>query len=95
MMQTSTFKIVIFSVFLHLLLVTLVNCDHEGSDDPLDWLRESVPGEPGVDYPVFAEIADTSFSCADRVFGGKLLILLRFFNFRAKIEKIFSNNQKT
>ena len=53
-------------------LVTLVKSDHDGSSDPLDWLRESVPGEPGVDYPVLAEIADTSFSCADRIFGGKI-----------------------
>ena len=52
-------------------LVTLVKSDHDGSSDPLDWLRESVPGEPGVDYPVLAQIADTSFSCADRIFGGK------------------------
>ena len=51
-------------------IVTLVKSDHDGSSDPLDWLRESVPGEPGVDYPVFAEVTDTSFSCADRIFGG-------------------------
>merc|ERR1711963_250446 len=44
--------------------------DHEGSDDPLDWLRESIPGEPGVDYPIFADIAATDFSCNGRVFGG-------------------------
>ena len=66
---------------LHI-VVTLVNCDHEGSDDPLDWLRESVPGEPGVDYPVFAEIAETSFSCADRVFGGNFQSS-KNFNFSA------------
>ena len=52
-------------------IVALVKSDHDGSSDPLDWLRESVPGEPGVDYPVFAEVSDTSFSCADRIFGGK------------------------
>merc|ERR1712029_1205252 len=51
-------------------VVALVKSDHDGSSDPLDWLRESVPGEPGVDYPVFAEVSDTSFSCADRIFGG-------------------------
>merc|ERR1719154_211773 len=26
---------------------------HHHSSDPLDWLRESVPGEPGVDYPIY------------------------------------------
>ena len=48
-----------------------VKCDHDGSSDPLDWLRDAVPGEPGVDYPIFSVVGDTSFSCADRVFGGK------------------------
>jgi hypothetical protein len=48
-----------------------VTADHEGSDDPLDWLRESIPGEPGVDYPILADVEPTSFSCRDRVFGGK------------------------
>ena len=48
-----------------------VHADHNGSDDPLDWLRESIPGEPGVDYPIFAEVESTAFSCKDRVFGGK------------------------
>ena len=47
--------------------------DHDGSDDPLDWLRNSIPGEPGVDYPIFADIEDTSFSCNGRIFGGKFL----------------------
>ena len=49
--------------------------DHDGSDDPLDWLRNSIPGEPGVDYPIFADIEDTSFSCNGRIFGGKFLLL--------------------
>ena len=57
-------------IVLHFLVI-LVKSDHDGSSDPLDWLRESVPGEPGVDYPVFAEISETSFSCANRIFGGK------------------------
>ena len=50
--------------------VCLVSSDHDGSSDPLDWLRDGVPGEPGVDYPIFAEIQETSFSCAGRLFGG-------------------------
>lgn len=36
---------------------------HGGSSDPLDWLRESIPGEPEVDYPIFAQAPETSFSC--------------------------------
>ena len=36
-----------------------------GGDDPhqgLDWLRDSVPGEPGVDYPIFSlPVPDNDF----------------------------------
>ena len=42
----------------------------EGDGDPLQWLRDSVPGEPGVDYPILASPQSSSFSCSDRVFGG-------------------------
>ena len=34
--------------------------DHSG--DPLDWLRASVPGEPGQDYPVLSAIQVLSAS---------------------------------
>ena len=61
---------VFFAIFN---ICQVVFADHDGSDDPLDWLRESIPGEPGVDYPIFAEVETTSFSCKDRVFGGKYL----------------------
>jgi len=42
----------------------------ESESDPLSWLRSSIPGEPGVDYPILSEPADTSFSCSDKIFGG-------------------------
>ena len=45
-------------------------------DDPLQWLRDSIPGEPGVDYPIFSAVEQTSFSCDDKVFGGKKLVNL-------------------
>ena len=64
------FLTLVLALFLAF-LTGKVNCDHEGSSDPLDWLRDAVPGEPGVDYPIFSDVGDTSFSCADRVFGGK------------------------
>ena len=39
--------------------------DNGGGDDPhqgLDWLRDSVPGEPGVDYPIFSlPVPDNDF----------------------------------
>ena len=31
----------------------VVGVENEG-DDPLDWLRSSIPGEPGTDYPIMA-----------------------------------------
>jgi len=38
----------------------------------IDMLRMSVPGNPGQDYPIYAEVPDTSFSCdgPDRTEGG-------------------------
>ncbi|XP_040580004.1 U-scoloptoxin(01)-Cw1a [Lepeophtheirus salmonis] len=38
----------------------------------IDSLRESIPGEPGQDYPIFSFVPDTSFTCQgnDRVDGG-------------------------
>ena len=42
---------------------------HDG--DPLQWLRDAIPGEPGVDYPLLsAPDLDTQFSCQGRVPGG-------------------------
>ncbi|XP_047000647.1 mucin-17-like [Schistocerca americana] len=39
-------------------------------DDPRRWeLRESVPGEPGTDYPVYSAIPSTAFSCQGRSEG--------------------------
>jgi len=39
-------------------------------DDPLDQLRNTIPGEPGVDYPIMSSIEDTGFDCQGKVFGG-------------------------
>merc|ERR1719312_1485191 len=33
-------------------------------------LRMAVPGNPGEDYPIYAEVPDTSFACEGRVEGG-------------------------
>merc|ERR1719290_452556 len=41
--------------------------DHQG----LDWLIETIPGDPGVDYPIYSlPVPDSSFSCDGRVEGG-------------------------
>ena len=37
-------------------------------------LEESIPGVPGVDYPVYAEVPDTGFSCDGRVSNIKITI---------------------
>ena len=73
---------VLFQVLAFFLtfLASKVKSDHEGSSDPLDWLRDAIPGEPGVDYPILSFVGDTSFSCADRVFGGKINFLKLFLN---------------
>jgi len=43
--------------------------EHEGGD-PLDWLRDSIPGEPGTDYPILSAPGQTSFTCSGLVYGG-------------------------
>merc|ERR1711963_1278631 len=38
--------------------------------DPLAMLQTSVPGIPGEDYPIYAEVPETAFSCDGQVDGG-------------------------
>ena len=42
--------------------------DHQG----LDWLLESVPGQPGTDYPIYSDANQFDFDCSGQVEGGKL-----------------------
>ena len=58
-------------IFVGLLLVLglCAGQEHEG----LDWLIESVPGVPGEDYPIYAEVPDTGFSCDGQVEGGEVV----------------------
>ncbi|XP_035225043.1 uncharacterized protein LOC118197623 [Stegodyphus dumicola] len=52
------------------------NFNHQNGHDgqyhylgnPIDWLKESVPGNPGVDYPIFYKVPETSFSCNQQQF---------------------------
>lgn len=39
-------------------------------DDNIAMLEKAVPGVPGQDYPIYAEVPDTSFSCLGQVDGG-------------------------
>ena len=43
------------------------------ADMGLKMLMTSVPGVPGEDYPIFAEVPESAFSCEGQVEGGKCL----------------------
>lgn len=43
-----------------------------GGDNNLAMLEKSIPGVPGQDYPILAEVPESSFSCDGQVDGGKL-----------------------
>merc|ERR1712061_865560 len=38
--------------------------------DPLAMLQSAVPGVPGEDYPIYAEVPETAFGCEGQVDGG-------------------------
>eukprot|EP00096_Caligus_rogercresseyi_P004218 TRINITY_DN183_c0_g3_i1.p1 TRINITY_DN183_c0_g3~~TRINITY_DN183_c0_g3_i1.p1 ORF type:complete len:269 (+),score=69.33 TRINITY_DN183_c0_g3_i1:59-865(+) len=42
----------------------------EGGDDNLAMLEKSVPGIPGEDYPIYAEVPESGFECEGQVDGG-------------------------
>ena len=47
------------------------SADDAGSGDPaLDMLQSSVPGVPGEDYPIYAQVPETGFSCDGQIDGG-------------------------
>lgn len=80
----STIKLVLFSSLI--VSSALAQHDHDHSANPLDWLRDSIPGEPGIDYPIFSEIQDTGFSCEGRVFGGKSISMILIYN---RLKEVF------
>lgn len=51
--------------------------DHQSTDDgqyyhngnPIDWLKYSVPGNPGEDYPILYQVPPTSFNCQQQQFS--------------------------
>ena len=45
----------------NLLLLLVISLSH--SQEDLDSLRQSIPGEPGLDYPLLASIPETAFQC--------------------------------
>merc|ERR1712203_1055823 len=38
--------------------------------DPLSMLQGAIPGVPGEDYPIYAEVPETAFACDGQVDGG-------------------------
>ena len=51
-------------------VVALVSGPALGQElDPITALAETIPGNPGEDYPIFAFPPDTSFLCSGRVQG--------------------------
>merc|ERR1712033_50203 len=40
------------------------------ASDPLAMLQSAVPGVPGEDYPIYAEVPETAFTCDGQVDGG-------------------------
>ena len=50
--------------------------DDAGSDPALDMLASSIPGVPGEDYPIYAEVPESGFTCDGQVDGGILNLLI-------------------
>lgn len=49
---------------------TTTEHEHHHHDEVLFWdFRESIPGEPGQDYPILDKIPSTEFKCNDRLDG--------------------------
>ena len=42
----------------------------EATDSNLAMLEKAVPGVPGEDYPIYAEVPESGFSCEGQVDGG-------------------------
>ena len=74
-----------FHIQSHQGLQGQVKFGSKGSDSidqqGFDWLLKSVPGTPGTDYPIFAEVPETKFDCNGLVDGGGSLrgIMLQFY----------------
>ena len=43
------------------------------ADPNLAMLEKAVPGIPGEDYPIFAEVPESGFTCDGQVDGGKII----------------------
>ena len=50
-----------------ILLSTYESIDEGGSGEGEGSLEDSIPGVPGTDYPIYADIPETGFTCEDKV----------------------------
>jgi len=64
------FECSVLMSLLTMFFLSLTKAVSSEGDDPLDWLRTSIPGEPGLDYPILSIAGETSFTCSGLVFGG-------------------------
>ena len=49
-----------------------MNLDEGGSGEGEGSLEDSIPGVPGTDYPIYADIPETGFTCEDKVSNSQL-----------------------
>ena len=56
----------IFGYFVLYSVMCLVIMGTSGQED-LESLAQTIPGVPGEDYPVFAQVPETSFLCDGQV----------------------------
>ncbi len=57
-------------------------------DDNLAMLEKSIPGVPGQDYPILAEVPDSAFTCDGQVDGGNI----QLYNTNNNLLSIFHQN---
>ena len=66
----QAFKMILFFSLSLLLIATLMGGFFLATADPLEVLAKNIPGTPGDDYPIFAQVPPTSFFCSGLTPGG-------------------------
>ena len=58
------------TLFFVFVVATLMGGFFLATADPLEALAKNIPGTPGDDYPIFAQVPPTSFFCSGLTPGG-------------------------
>jgi hypothetical protein len=58
------------------------------SDPALEALAGNIPGVPGEDYPIFAEVPESAFTCEGQVDGGLFFLHLKLFRLNETLTKM-------